>query len=203
MPGDYDKDGKTDPAVWRPSDGTWYALRSSDNSLFSRQWGQSGDTPFTGDFDGDLANDLGVVRQINGQPTWFILQSNFNYMRTYPNTLSLTGFVRFGLTGDKIVIGDYDGDGVSDLAVWRPSDGNWYYRASGNLFNTVAFQFGQNGDTPQPADYDGDRKTDFAVYRPGTSQSVWYVNNSSTNTATGTAWGAPTDQPVTAPNRIQ
>jgi hypothetical protein len=203
VPGDYDKDGKTDLAVWRQSDGFWYALRSSDNTLFSRQWGQNGDTPVVGDFDGDLANDLGIVRTIDGVRHWFILQSNFNYTRTAPNTLSLTGFVRYGLPTDKLVPGDYDGDGITDVAVWRPSDGTWYYRASGNIFNSFAFQFGQNGDIPQPADYDGDRKTDFAVVRSSGTNRFWYLNNSSTNTPAAYSFGATNDQPVTAPYRVE
>jgi hypothetical protein len=202
MPGDYDRDGKTDIAIWRPSDGFWYVLRSSDGTLLSRQWGQSGDIPVTGDYDGDLINDFGVVRKIDDTLHWFILQSNFNYTRTYPNTLSLTGFARFGAPTDKIVPGDYDGDGITDVAVFRPSDGTWYYRTS-NLFNSVAFQFGQNGDIPQPADYDGDRKTDFAVWRPGAPQPIWLIYNSGSNTATGVTWGLPNDQPASSPYKVQ
>jgi hypothetical protein len=55
MPADYDGDGRTDPAVFRPATGVWYMLRSSsDYTTYSfDQWGLSGDVPKTGDFDGD------------------------------------------------------------------------------------------------------------------------------------------------------
>jgi FG-GAP repeat len=47
VPGDYDGDGKTDFAVWRPSSGTFFVLRSSDGVVVSQQWGQGslGDIP--------------------------------------------------------------------------------------------------------------------------------------------------------------
>src|SRR4051812_60381 len=59
---------------------------------------------------------------------------------------------------------DYDGDKVTDLAFWRPSEANWYIlpSAGGRL---LVQQFGKEGDRPVPADYDGDGRTELAVYR--------------------------------------
>ena len=59
---------------------------------------------------------------------------------------------------------DYDGDGRTDVAVYR--DGTWFIlRSSGGVIATGWGGLPQ--DIPVPADYDGDGKTDIAVYRDG------------------------------------
>ena len=88
---------------------------------------------------------------------------------------------------------DFDGDGKSDVSVFRPSSSIWYLLNSTSGFTGV--QFGASADKLIPADYDGDGKTDVAVFRP--SNGTWYLNRSTLG-FTGISFGASDDIPVPA-----
>jgi hypothetical protein len=91
---------------------------------------------------------------------------------------------------------DFDGDGKSDISVFRPSTGVWYLLNSGQAGSYAAVQFGLSSDKLAPADYDGDRKTDVAIYRP--SEGNWYIFQSQTGTVRIEPWGLAGDIPVPA-----
>jgi hypothetical protein len=94
-------------------------------------------------------------------------------------------------------ISDFDGDGVDDLGVYRPSTGNWMLRSSTtNFASGPTMQFGLPTDKPVPGDYDGDGRLDVAVYRP--SNGIWYVIFSSTGALAELQWGVSTDVPMPA-----
>ena len=184
---DFDGDGNTDMAVWRPDTGMWSVVSSSTGISYDQQWGTRGDIPVPGDYDGDGNADLAVWRPSDGH--WYVIRSSDGAVTT---TQWGTG-TTFS-TPDIPVPGDYDGDGKTDLAVWRPSDGNWYViRSSDGVVTTTQWGTGtifSTPDIPVPGDYDGDGKTDIAVWRP--SDGNWYVIRSSDGVVTTTQWGTGT-----------
>jgi hypothetical protein len=78
---------------------------------------------------------------------------------------------------------DFNGNGSSDVSVWRPSNGRWYIKGMGS------FIWGQSNDIPANGDYNGNGKTDIAVWRP--SNGRWYIKG-----VAGAVWGTSGDIPV-------
>ncbi|REJ77540.1 MAG: hypothetical protein DWQ47_14290 [Acidobacteria bacterium] len=131
------------------------------------------------DFDGDAKSDIAVWRPGNG--VWYVFRSGDSSL----------GVVPFGQNGDRPIASDYDGDGMTDPAVYR--NGTWFtYRSSDGTFS--GFQFGVSTDIPVPADYDGDGKTDAAVFRPSTG--VWYIYRSSDGGVRAIQFGVNGDIPL-------
>jgi hypothetical protein len=125
--GDFDGDGRDTVSLYRPAEGRFFVINrlgSGDGGLgvadFSFVFGNPGDKPFVGDFDGNGVDEVGLHRETTGRV----------YFR-----FSLTQGVAdrdfiYGNPGDVLVAGDWEGDGVDTVAVYRPSDGNWYIKGA-------------------------------------------------------------------------
>jgi hypothetical protein len=90
---------------------------------------------------------------------------------------------------------DFDGDSKTDISVFRPADGSWWYsRSSDNAFRV--YSFGASSDVLAPGDFTGDGKADLAVFRPATGE--WFIRRSENNTFFSFPFGAAGDVPVPA-----
>ena len=144
--GDFDGDGRLDPAVFHPSIAVWIILRSSVNYSVNQMtvtaFGLPTDIPVPADFNGDGMANLAVFRPSNG--FWYVAR---------PTGVAAQNFdaVQFGFNGDRPVPADYDGDGRADVAVFRPSNGAWYILRSSEGLTGV--QFGTSEDKPIPNAY--------------------------------------------------
>jgi len=203
MVGDIDGDGKGDLIVWRPTDGTWYWLNSSNgynaSAAGSVQWGVAsvGDRPMLADFDGDGRQDIAVWRGSTGE--WFWLTSSTNYNKSAAHTM------QWGVpsVGDMPFTGDIDGDGKSEFIVWRPGTGTWFWLTSSSGYNPssagqVDWGIASLGDVPAIADLDGDRRVEVIVWRPIGATFFWLTSASGYSPAAAKqrGWGMSGDIPV-------
>lgn len=183
---DLDGDGRTDVTIFRQSLNAFFTLRSLTNTKEQTSFGSgAGDIWLnnTCDFDGDGRGDFLLLKlDATSKAAWSIL-------RTGTNTVQTTNWGDFSATVlDTLAIGDYDGDGRQDIAVFRRSTGVWYIIESST---GVRIQpFGAVNDFPSVGDYDGDGKTDLTVVRVETGQRVWYINQSSNGVVRRVVWGA-------------
>jgi hypothetical protein len=220
---DYDGDGRDDPAVFitpttTVGQGEWCYIGSLNNPQQTRTcvpWGarygtQSDqvDDPYPGDFDGDGKADFRVQRRTdttNGGTTPAIFY-----------TLTATGAISydyFGLSADRIIPGDYDGDGKTDICVARgfnigtnpPTPIQFFIRhTNGQPDEYISFGNGSNFNFAQ-GDYDGDGKDDLAFLVAADDANparrhFWVRPSANPNQPIIHQWGASGDLPVAGYN---
>jgi hypothetical protein len=90
---------------------------------------------------------------------------------------------------------DFDGDGKTDISIFRPSVGEWWYQRSSSQ-QVVAGQFGTSTDKITPGDYTGDGKTDIAFFRPANGE--WFILRSEDSSFFSFPFGTNGDIPAPA-----
>lgn len=123
--GDFNGDGCDTVSVFRPSEQRMYiinALGDHGKGLGTAEvdypFGDFGDVPFVGDFDGDGRDEIGLHRPGAGQVllAWDLGPGGADEV------------FAFGGSSDVILAGDWNGDGTDTVAAYRESAGNWYIR---------------------------------------------------------------------------
>ncbi len=135
-------------------------------SVDSFLYGNGGDIPFSGDWNGDGVQTLGLYRQSDG----------FVYLRNSNTTgiADITFF--FGNPGDFPIAGDFNGDGKDTVSIFRPSEQRFYIinqlgeNGGGLGAAEYSFVFGHGGDVPFVGDFDGDGVDTVGLHRPSSGK---------------------------------
>ena len=144
--GDFDGDGCDTLSVYRPSQGRVFITDTlgENGGIFVAErdyyFGNPGDKPFVGDFDGDGFETIGLHRESTG----------FVYFRnTHTQGVADNSFF-FGNPGDRLVAGDWGiVDGVDTPAVFRPAGTIFYFRHTNTQGNADSqFAWGSSGWLP-------------------------------------------------------
>jgi len=180
---DYDSDGLTDFAVFRPSTGTWFSFDPFTGQTIYTLFGANGDIPLVS-ASGPL-NEPAVFRPTNN--AW------------YQKSEDQIEYTQWGTSSDIPVPANYGGEARTETAVFRASTGTWYIRYSEGDYRY--YQFGVSGDLPVPGHYSPDANADIAVFRP--SNGTWYFmirqnGNPALDTFRAVQFGQQGDKPVPA-----
>ena len=155
--GDWEGNGIDTPGVFNPASGQWQLTNgikglNVNNSTppvnFTFTFGQVGDTPIAGDWDGNGIDGVGLFRTGN---------SNFILSNGFQGTIDIKPFI-FGSLGSRAIAGDWDGDGIDTIGVFSPNTGVMALNnvnSTGNGVGDIVFNFGQSGDIPLAGDWDG------------------------------------------------
>ncbi|NND73046.1 MAG: VCBS repeat-containing protein, partial [Rhodothermales bacterium] len=146
-PGDFDGDGSYDFCIFQ--DGQYILNRSSDSGVEWINWGLATDAVLApGDYDGDGQTDFMNVRVSGSDVEWWLLDRTGAQSATVWGAVGIAGFSEF------VANGDFDGDGATDIGIWRrdnTSNSNSFFytlRSSDSMLQT--FEWGSMGDAPVP-----------------------------------------------------
>ena len=131
--GDFNGDGCDTVSIYRPSEQRFYIINklgANNGGLgaadFSFLFGNPGDKPFIGDFDGNGKDEVGLHRESTG----------LVYYRLTLTTGVANNQFFFGNPGDRLIAGDWGKvDGVDTPGLFRPSNTTLYFRHSNTQGN--------------------------------------------------------------------
>jgi hypothetical protein len=152
LAGDFNGDGCDTLSIYRPSEARFYivnALGTNDGGLgpadYSFLFGNLGDKPVVGDWDGDGIDEIGLHRESTGLFYW----------RNTLDTGNADGTIFFGDPGDRFVAGDWGiVDGKDTPGLFRPSNTTFYFRHTLTAGNADSnFEFGESAWIPVAGDF--------------------------------------------------
>jgi hypothetical protein len=150
-------------------------------------YGDPGDLPLAGNWDGDSDDTIGVYRP----STRTFMLNNAN------DTSSPEVITAYGDPGDVPLVGDWDGDGDDTIGLYRPSTRTFMLNYANDASSPeVITAYGDPGDVPLVGDWDGDGDDTIGLYRPSTRTFMLNYANDASPPEVSQTYGDLGDTPV-------
>jgi hypothetical protein len=181
--GEWDAFGVTQIGLFGPQSAQWFMDKNTNETwdgctvdLCLGPFGVDGDLPVVGKWTSGGYDRVGVFHPSTG--SWYLDRNNDGSFKKCRK--DLCGYLSVYMTGDLPVVGDWKGDGVSQLGLFRPSTGEWFLDSDGNKSwngcgsDRCVKSFGAAGDRPVTGDWNGLGISEIGVFRPSTGE--WFLD---------------------------
>jgi subtilisin family serine protease len=193
--GDFDGDGRKDISARDAATGNIWVGLSTGSGLNTSIWGRWSTTvslsqTVAGDFNGDGRDDLAVRVENTGDGRWYVAQSTGSSFAT-----GVWGGWTTLKTWGQVQTGDFDGDGLTDIAgrIQNSGDGRWVVmrstgsRFAGTIWGTWSTYVPWDIFT---GDVDGDGRTDLIARTGNAGDGRWFISRSTGTSLQNGAWGS-------------
>ncbi|MFG1644465.1 FG-GAP-like repeat-containing protein [Amycolatopsis sp. NPDC049252] len=195
LTGDFNGDGKVDIVVFsRGTSGDVYVALSNgtqftgDGVLWHDFFGVGDEIPAVGDFNGDGKDDIALFKRGSTADVLVALSDGTKF------GTAVLWHDHFGIGSELPFVGDFNGDGKDDIAVFsRGTSGDVYVALSnGTQFTGDGILwhdfFGIGDELPAVGDFNGDGKDDIATFTRGSTADVYVALSDGTKFGTGVLW---------------
>ncbi len=188
--------------IYPTTAGAYDTTHNGSDDVFVTKLNATGSALVYSTFIGGSGTDSGLGIATDSAGNVYLVGDTNDDLTDYPTTGGAFDTTHNGfedvfvtkLSGQKPVY-DFDGDGKTDLSIFRPAPGEWWYLRSSTGGN-AAFTFGSATDKIVQGDYTGDGKTDIAFWRPSTG--FWFILRSEDNSFFSFPLGLTGDIPAPA-----
>ena len=210
--GDFNGDGKDDVVNLQSNGSNWLAISNGDgtfNNVSTGLYGfwpdENNSTQLIGDFNGDGKDDIVNLQSDGTSNNWIAIAGENNQFSLMRYNLGIERGYWGNKNNSEQLIGDFNGDGLDDIANVQSDGNNWFAISKGdgtfyyldNTLGTNGYWPDDNNSTQLIGDFNGDGKDDIAnLQSDGVSNNFVSLSNLNTDIDDDVIYGGEGDDDI-------